>query len=137
MITKNSAGLYPWPKVLEASSDVHLRDREGFAMLMGWLEKFTARKGLTPGREACERFWREQIRAKPREKWQLDQWGAAMRWYVRWLKHGMGTGGEVRSLRERVRHAVDRAGGRQGKASRTRETYPEEESEPQMNTDGH
>lgn len=69
MITKNSSGLYPWSKDLEASTDVRLREREGFAMLLGWLEKFVAGSGLSPGREACERFWKEQIRAKPREKW--------------------------------------------------------------------
>ena len=69
MITKDSAGLYPWSKDLEASSDVLLREREGFAMLFGWLEKFIATYGLTPGREACTRFWKEQVRAKPREKW--------------------------------------------------------------------
>ncbi len=83
-------------------------------MLLGWLEKFTAGSGLSPGREACERFWKEQIRAKPREKWQLEQWGAAMRWYVRWLEHRTAKGGEVRSLPERVRDAVERAGARQG-----------------------
>lgn len=82
MIAKNSAGLYPWSKDLEASSDVRLKEHEGFAMLLGWLEKFVAGSGLPHGREACERFWKEQIRAKPREKWQLDQWGAAMRWPV-------------------------------------------------------
>ena len=63
MITRNSAGLYPWSKDLEASSDVRLREREGFAMLLGWLEKFIAGSGLSPGREACERFGKEQIRA--------------------------------------------------------------------------
>ena len=90
---------------------------------MGWLEKFVAGSGLSPSREACERFWKEQVRAKPREKWQLDQWGAAMRWYVRWLEYRKVKGGEVRSLPERLRDAVDRAGARQGKSVRTRETY--------------
>ena len=106
MITKNYAGLYPWSKDLDASSDVRLREREGFAMLLGWLEKFIIGSGLAPGRVACERFWKEQVRANPREKWQLDQWGAAMRWYVRWyvrwLEHRTAKGGEVRSLGERV-----------------------------------
>ena len=123
MITKSSPGLYPWSRDLEASSDVRLREREGFAMLLGWLEKFFSGNSLPPSREACERFWKEQIRAKPREKWQLDQWGAAMRWYVRWLEHRHAKGGEVRSLPERLRDAVDRAGARQGKSPRTRETY--------------
>ena len=123
MIARNSAGLYPWSKDLEASSDVRLKELEGFAMLLGWLDKFVAGSGSSPGREVCERFWREQVRSKPREKWQLDQWGAAMRWYLRWLEHRKAKGGEVRSLPERVRDAVDRAGARQGKAVRTRETY--------------
>jgi len=123
MMIKNCGGLYPWTKDLEASTDVRLKEREGFAMLLGWLEKFIASRGLSPGRDACERFWKEQIRAKLREKWQLEQWGAAMRWYVRWLEHRKAKGGETRSLPERVRDAVDRAGARQGKATRTRETY--------------
>jgi hypothetical protein len=83
MIAKNSPGLYPWSRDLEASTDVRLHEREGFVMLLGWLEKYVAVSGLAPSREVCERFWKEQVRAKPREKWQLDQWGAAMRWYVR------------------------------------------------------
>ena len=58
---------------------------------------------MSPSREACERFWKEQVRAKPREKWQLDQWGAAMRWYVRGLEYRKVKGGEVRSLPERLR----------------------------------
>jgi integron integrase len=123
MITKNSPGLYPWSKDLEASCDVRLRERESFAMLFGWLEKFVTGKGLSPGRPACERFWKEQVVCKPRERWQLDQWGAALRWYLRWLEHRRAKGGEVRSLPERVRDAVDRAGARRGLAPRTRETY--------------
>jgi hypothetical protein len=63
MITKNSPGLYPWSKDLEASSDVRLRERDSFAMLFGWLEKFVAMHGLIPGRMACERFWsRKRLR---------------------------------------------------------------------------
>ena len=77
---------------------------------MGWLEKFVAGSGMSPSREACERFWKEQVRAKPREKWQLDQWGAAMRWYVRGLEYRKVKGGEVRSLPERLRDAVGLAG---------------------------
>ncbi|MGL5019715.1 MAG: hypothetical protein ACRDBP_16390 [Luteolibacter sp.] len=114
MTTKNPAELYPWSSDLDASSDVRVKEREGSAMLLGWLEKFFAGSGLPPSREACERFLREQVRAKPREKWQLDQWGAAMRWDVRWLEHRFAKGGEVRSLPERLRDAVDRAAGLAG-----------------------
>jgi integron integrase len=123
MITKNSAGLYAWSKDLEASSDVRLRERESFGMLLGWMEKFIGSKGLVPGRGGCEVFWRESVMARTREAWQLEQWGAAIRWYLRWLEHQTAKGGEVRSLPERVRDAVDRAGARRGLAPRTRETY--------------
>ena len=77
-------------------------------MLLGWLEKFVARNSLVPGREACARFWRKQVIAKPRDPWQIDQWGAVIRWYLRWLEHRYAKGGEVRSLPERVRDAVRR-----------------------------
>jgi hypothetical protein len=77
MVTKYSAGLYAWSKDLEASSDVRMRERDSFALLFGWLEKFVAMHGLGPGRLACERFWRESVMARPRESWQIEQWGPA------------------------------------------------------------
>jgi integron integrase len=123
MVTKNLPGLYPWSKDLEASSDVLQRERTAFAMLLGWLEKFVYGKGLHPGREACQRFWKESVMVRTREGWQVEQWGAAIRWYLRWLEHQQVTGGEVRSLPERVRDAVSRAGARRGHSPRTRETY--------------
>ena len=87
MIAKVPPGLFAWSKDLEGSSDVRLREMEGFAMLLGWLEKFVVCHSLVAGREACTRFWREQVMAKPRDPWQLEQWGAAIRWYLRWLEH--------------------------------------------------
>jgi integrase len=92
-------------------------------MLLGWLEKFVCGQGLRPGRDACALFWKEAVLTRTRESWQLEQWGAAIRWYLRWLENQRATGGEVRSLRERVRDAVNRAGARRGLAPRTRETY--------------
>jgi integron integrase len=115
--------LYPWTKDLEASSDVRLREIPAFAMFLGWLEKFVCNKGLQPGRPSCERFWREGVSCRHREQWQLDQWAAAMRWYLRWLENRHAQGGEVRSLPERARDAVWRAGARRGLQPRTRETY--------------
>ncbi len=78
MIAKVSPGLFAWSKDLEGSSDVRLREIDAFAMLLGWLEKFVIRHSLVPGREACARLWREQVMAKPRDPWQMDQWGAAL-----------------------------------------------------------
>lgn len=70
-----------WSKDFEVSSDVRLKEREGFAMLLGWLEKFVAACGLSSGREACQRFCKEEVRAKPQKKWHLDQWGGRPREY--------------------------------------------------------
>jgi integron integrase len=121
--SKVSVGLYAWSKDLEASSDVRQREAPAFAMLLGWLEKFSSAHGLRPGRETCTRFWKESVMTRTREAWQIEQWGAALRWYLRWLEHQQAKGGEVRSLPERVRDAVFRAGARRGLAPRTRETY--------------
>lgn len=123
MKTQNSADLYAWSKDLEASSDIRQREVPAFAMLLGWLEKFAIGRGLRPGRDSCTSFWKESVMTRPRESWQIDQWGAAIRWYLRWLENRQAVGGEVRSLPERARDAVDRAGARRGLAPRTRETY--------------
>ena len=63
------------------------------------------------------------MKAKPREAWQIEQWTAAFGWYCEWLRFAESRGGEVRTVGERVFHAVDRAGGRRGLALRTRQTY--------------
>lgn len=66
-----SPGLYAWTKDLEASVDVRINEKAGFAMLLGWLDKFLCNRGLATGREACARFWKEVIKSKARETWQL------------------------------------------------------------------
>jgi integron integrase len=63
------------------------------------------------------------VLAKPREKWQTEQWAVAIRWYLRWLENRHESGGEVRTLEERVRLAVQKVGTRRGLAPRTRQTY--------------
>jgi integron integrase len=123
MKTQSAADLYAWSRDLEASSDVRQREAPAFAMLLGWLEKFVTGRGLRPGRDSCALFWKESVMTRPRESWQIEQWGAAIRWYLRWLENRQAVGGEVRSLAERARDAVDRAGARRGLAPRTRETY--------------
>jgi integron integrase len=122
-IANVSSGLYPWSKDLEQSCDVGLREKPSFAMLLGWMEKFVCSTGMCPGRKACERFWREGVMVRHREAWQIEQWGAAIRWYLRWLENKKAVDGEVRGLAQRVRDAVSRAGARRGLAPRTRETY--------------
>jgi hypothetical protein len=114
---------FPWQGDLEASRDVGTRQREGFAMVLGWLEMYRSRVRLAAGRDVCVRFWKEQVLAKERQPWQLEQWSAAIHWYLRWLKYRQDRGDETRALDERARNAVERAGGRRGLARRTRETY--------------
>jgi len=116
-------GLYAWTADLEASRDVGEKDQASFAMVLGWMERFRSHVGLAAGREACARFWKEQVLAKPREKWQTEQWAMAIRWYLRGLENRYESGGEVRTLEERVRMAVQKVGTRRGLAPRTRETY--------------
>ena len=115
--------LHSWSKDLEASRDVHPRQRDGFAMVLGWFETFRSRNRLAPGREACVRFWTEQVKVKERPAWQLEQWTAAIEWYLRWVKNTRERGEQTRTLEERVRDAVERAGSRRGLARLTRETY--------------
>jgi hypothetical protein len=71
MTAQKSTGLYAWSRDLEASTDVRQRELAAFGMLLGWLEKFVCGGGLVPGREACQRFWREAVMAKKREAWQI------------------------------------------------------------------
>lgn len=99
------------------------RERAAFEMLLGWFERFRVNLGLPAGREACARFWKESVLAKPRQPWQAEQWAMAIRWYLRWVENRYESGGEVRTLEERVRMAVEKAGARRGLALRTRETY--------------
>lgn len=117
------SAFHPWTKDLEASRDVNPRQREGFAMVLGWFETFRSRHRLAANRETCILFWKEQVKVKERPAWQLEQWTAAIEWYLRWVKNTGERGDETRTLEERVRDAVERAGCRRGLARLTRETY--------------
>ena len=114
---------YSWTADLEASRDLRQSDKSGFALILGWYEKWRITKNLTAGRESAAIFWKTKVQAKDREPWQLQQWTEAFRWYLGWLRYAETAGRETRSLEERVRDAVDRAGARRGLARRTRQTY--------------
>ncbi|MDF1711144.1 MAG: integron integrase [Akkermansiaceae bacterium] len=58
-----------------------------------------------------------------REDWQLNQWSAAIQWYLNWLKACEEAGADHRSLAERLRVAVQTAGARRGLAPRTKDCY--------------
>jgi integron integrase len=68
-------------------------------------------------------FWKSQVLSRAREPWQKDQWAQAIRWYLKWLGFCEESGHSGLSVEERVRLAVDQAGGRRGLARKTRQTY--------------
>ena len=114
---------YSWSQDLEASRDLTRSEKCGFAIILGWYEKWRISQSLPACRETAAAFWKLKVKAKEREDWQLDQWAEAFRWHLNWLRFAKVEGRETRTLEERVRDAVDRAGGRRGLARRTRETY--------------
>lgn len=73
-----------WRADMEASRDLSKDEKLGFGLLCGWFENWRLRSGKSPGRESAREFWRDQVLAKPRENWQLDQWAQGMRWYLGW-----------------------------------------------------
>ena len=124
MNTQNDVSRWPWAADLAASRDVGRREKDGYAMLLEWFERWRTGRGLPPGRDSARLFWKAQVLAKPREGWQLDLWAEAVRWYLHWLELAGGEGAAgAMTVEERVRSAVDRAGSRRGLARRTRRTY--------------
>ena len=101
------------------------RERAGYLLVLEWFENFRLRHELSAGREAATRFWKEEVRRedRPREPWQLEQWGQAIQWYLKWLEACAAAGGDHRSLPERVRGAVYSACSRRGLALRTKQCY--------------
>lgn len=101
------------------------RDRSGFLVLLEWFENYRLRMGLDADREAARAFWRSDVLrvGTVREDWQLDQWSAAIQWYLNWLEACREAGADHQSLPERVRNAVNSACARRGLAKRTKECY--------------
>jgi integron integrase len=101
------------------------RERAGFLLVLEWFENFRLRNELEAGREAARTFWKSEVtrEGRTREKWQLEQWGDAIQWYLKWLEACAESGADHRSLPERVRSAVHSSGARRGLAARTKQCY--------------
>lgn len=112
-----------WRDDLKLARNVPDSHKQGYDLLLSWFDQWRISRHLPHGREAARAFWRQQVKSKPREAWQLEQWTAAFGWYLEWFRFAETRGAEVRTLEERVFQAVDRAGGRRGLAIRTRQTY--------------
>ncbi len=114
-----------WRKDLAEFRGMSERERAGFLLVLEWFENFRMRYELEAGRPAAKAFWRAEVLREgcTREDWQLQQWEAAIHWYLRWLEACLEEGADHRSLPERVRAAVHSAGSRRGLARRTKQCY--------------
>jgi len=97
-----------WRSDLSVYRGLKASERAGFQVFLEWFENFRLRHKLAAGREAATQFWTEEVTGhdRKREDWQLDQWSAAMSWYVKWLEACQEVGADHRSLAERLRTAV-------------------------------
>ena len=127
--TKSSVNTKPsrwcWRKDLAGFRGLTEKERAGFLVLLEWMENFRLRYEMEAGREAARSFWKLEVQKEgcTREAWQLDQWSAAIQWYLNWLAACAEAGADHRSLAERVRAAVYSAGSRRGLARRTKQCY--------------
>ena len=114
-----------WRNDLAEFRGLSNQERTGYLILLEWFENFRLRHDLEAGREAAKIFWRTEVlrEDRPREPWQLDQWGDAIQWYLKWLESCAQSGADHRSLPERVRCAVRSACARRGLARRTMLCY--------------
>ena len=114
-----------WRKDLAGFRGLSDFDRTGFLLVLEWFENFRLRYELEAGKETARRFWRTEVicEGRPREPWQLEQWEAAMQWYLNWLDACEAANADHRSLPERVRAAVQSAAARRGLALTTKRCY--------------
>jgi len=98
-----------WRKDLAGFRGLTEQERTGFLLVLEWFENFRLRHELDAGRDAAVVFWKAEVQreGRPREKWQLEQWGDAIKWYLAWLDACVDAGGDHRSLSERLREAVE------------------------------
>jgi integron integrase len=114
-----------WRKDLAEFRGLTDRERTGFLLVLEWFENFRLRRELPADRDAARAFWKSEVirEDRPREEWQLEQWGDAIQWYLKWLEACAEAGADHRSLVERVRASVRSAGARRGLALRTKQCY--------------
>ena len=77
-----------WRTDLAAFRGLSTQERTGFLLVLEWFENFRLRRELAAGREAARAFWKTEVRreGRPREDWQLEQWEAALHWYLKWSR---------------------------------------------------
>jgi hypothetical protein len=98
----NTSSAADWRADLDASRDLSDLEKQNYGFLLSWFESWRVRLRLEPDRAAAVEFWKSQVAVKPRKEWQLERWGEAVRWYLRWLQCCQVEGMEVRSVGERL-----------------------------------
>ena len=114
---------FDWATDLEMSIDVRPFDKQGFKLVVAWFNQWRIRFDLDLSRASAIRFWREQVKLKPREDWQLRQWSEGIAWYLRWVEICAAQGGDARTVPERMKAAVISACARRGRSSKTSKSY--------------
>lgn len=114
---------FDWREDLGASRDLSRNEILAFGFVVAWFEEWRLRMELPPGLGSARAFWKDAVKAKPREPWQLTQWEQGMRWYLRWYGFCAEKGGDGRTLPERLKAAVYSACARRGLSPETRKTY--------------
>ncbi len=71
-----------WPEDLLASRDLNEREKAGFELILGWMDRWRIEHGLNPCRETLKTFWRMEVLKRERLAWQFQQWTEDMRWYL-------------------------------------------------------
>ena len=114
-----------WRKDLAEFRGLTDPERAGFLVLLEWFENFRLRHELAANRDAAKVFWTTEVKRDGcvRQDWQLNQWSAAIQWYLKWLSACAEAGADHRSLAERLRAAAYAAGSRRGLARRTKQCY--------------
>jgi integron integrase len=114
-----------WRKDLSEFRGLSEPEKTGYLLVLEWFENFRLQLGLSAGRDAAVQFWKSQVlrEGSQRERWQLEQWGDALKWYLKWLAACAEDGGDHRSLDERVRTAVNSGCSRRGLMLRTKQCY--------------
>ncbi len=112
-----------WREDLLNSRDLKKNEIEGYGFFISWFDDWRVNHALEANRLSACRFWKEVVRKRERDEWQLRQWAEAMRWFLQWLEYCKKNGVVYRSLGERLRNAVYNVGARRGLARNTLKTY--------------
>lgn len=125
MATNDQTTRLSWRRDLAAFRGLTDQEKAGYLPVLEWFESFRSQRGLEPGSEAAEAFWKIEVvpKDRPRESAHLQQWQRALDWYLRWLSACAEEKGDPQRLPIRAEAAVKAACVRLGMAPRTAQCY--------------